>query len=215
MKTPFFEPYSQRKHLPPATVVDAFFGYKALQREFSSNSAEAKLFRLEHEAFNEWGMEAYGWKGLEDENINALRLQVKWAALDNQYDAIEGTEDRKAFLSANPEYAKARRTMQGYDLGVSDEFIDLYADYYSLPAKGYDQERFLKANSAYYNEVWLGVLGNQKIDFSKVPTEKVERLYEIWGRLPLGQARRDFEASHPDLDMWLHIKFGTKLETER
>ena len=128
---------------------------------------------------------------------------------------IEGTEARKAFLRANPEYAKARLTIRGYDLGVSDEFIDLYADYYSLPVKGFDQERFLKANSAYYNEVWLGVLGNQKIDFSKVPTEKVERLYEIWGRLPLGQARRDFEASHPDLDMWLHIKFGTKLETER
>ena len=200
-------------NLPPATIIDAFFGYKDIQREFSSNSAEAKLFRLENEAFNEWGMEAYGWKPVEG-NINALRLQVKWDDMDNQYNAIEGTEARKAFLSANPEYARARLTMQGYDLGVSDEFIDLYSEYYSLPAKGFDQERFLKANSAYYNEVWLGVLGNKPIDFSKVPTEEVERLYEIWSRLSLGQARRDFEASHPDLDMWLHIKFGTKLETE-
>jgi len=186
-------------NLPPAPVVDAFFGYKDIQREFSSNSAEAKLFRLEHEAFNDWGMEAYGWKPVKG-NINALRLQVKWAALDSQYNVIEGTEDRKAFLRANPEYAKARLTMRGYDLGVSDEFIDLYTDYYSLPAKGYDQERFLKANRDYYETVWLGVLGNQKIDFWKIPTEKEELLLNKYDSLPAGSSRLAARCASKELD---------------
>ena len=82
----------------------------------------------------------------------------------------------------------------------SDEFIDLYADYYSLPAKGYDQERFLKANSAYYNEVWLGILGNQKIDFSKVPTEGEENLLNKYDSLAAGSPRLAARCASKALD---------------
>ncbi len=93
--------------------------------------------------------------------------------------------------------------------------MEAYVFYYNLPSTGYDQERYLKENTDYYNDVWLGVLGNKKKDFSKVPSVKVESLYTEWQKLPIGSARREFEALHTDLDQWLHLKFGTKLESER
>lgn len=188
--------------LPPITIVDAFFGYKEIQREFSGNSAEAKLFRLEHEAFNEWGLEAYGWKDLEDENIDQLKLQVKWSDKLDEYEALETKEDRDAYLAFNPEFAVARRKIQAYDYGVPDEFIDLYVEYYNLPSAGYDRERFLKANKDYYEQVWLNknVLGNDEIEFDKIPSVKEERLMNTYYNLPVGSARLEARCRSKELD---------------
>jgi len=169
--------------LPPVILVDSFFGYKDIQREFSGNSAEARLFRLEHGVFNDWGMEAYGWKEVED-NINALRLQVQLGKMD------EG----------DPQYAITERKIQAYDYGVPDEFIDLYVQYYNFESKGYDQERFLRDNKDYYNKVWLGVLGNKPIDFSKVPTVKEENLLNFYDNIPSGSLRLEARCKNKDLD---------------
>ena len=170
--------------LPPATIVDAFFGYKDILRKFTANSAEAKLFRLENEAFNDWGMEAYGWKEV-DANINALRLQVQLAGMDEN----------------SLEYATAQRKLQAYNQGVPDEFIDLYVQYYGLEAKGYDQERFLQANQDYYNKVWLEILNNKPIDFSKIPTIKEENLLNFYDNIPSADAKAKLAARCKDREL--------------
>ena len=51
--------------------------------------------------------------------------------------------------------------------------------------------------------------------FVNVPTREVFDLYLEWQRTELGKARREFEAANPELDKWLHDKFGTILETDR
>lgn len=47
------------------------------------------------------------------------------------------------------------------------------------------------------------------IDFAKIPTEEVERLYEKYQSLPgTGNERKDFRAKHLDLDAWLVLAKG-------
>jgi hypothetical protein len=160
--------------LPPRSLLDDYFGYADLTRQFSGNSAQAKLFRLEHPNFDAWGQENLGWKPISDTTAEKLRIAVDW----------------------------------------QEKWSKLETEYRALPAAGYEQEWFLMAHQDFYQAAKTYFDWKDK-DFSKVPTREVYALYQTWQNLPKGKARRDFEAQHPDLDMWLHITKGTKLESEK
>ena len=100
-------------------------------------------------------------------------------------------------------FKEARYMVDAYDKGVASKYVSLYADYYQLPDAGYEQEWFMMAHPDYYKDVWQGVLGNQEMDFSKVPTREVWNLYQTYLTLPSGSPRYDFRAKHPELDDWL------------
>jgi len=82
--------------LPPRVYAEKDFGYKDVTREFSGNSAEAKLYRIDHSAWaNNWANEAYNWKEL-DVNENVLRIDVNFREQDNEYAALLNSEDEQA-----------------------------------------------------------------------------------------------------------------------
>lgn len=172
--------------LPPHDIAPDYFEFGKIVENFTANSAEAKLFMLTHDDYLKWHQDAYGtWQDIEEEKdrIPYLELKAKWREYEDRYELAE---DKDAFLEANPEYATARQKMKGYEYGVPTEFIDLYVEYYSLPDKGYDRERFLKANSAYYGQVWLNedVLDNDPIDFDEIPTVEEENLLDYYDNIP-------------------------------
>jgi len=86
-------------------------------------------------------------------------------------------------------------------------------EFYELPDAGYDREWFLMENKEYYRDVWLGVLGNQPIDFKKIPTREVFDLYQVYQNLPLGSARMGYRIENPELDAWLVLSKGYKPAT--
>ena len=42
-----------------------------------------------------------------------------------------------------------------------------------------------------------------RINFDKIPTEAVEKLWNKYQILPTGQPRLDFRAANPELDEWM------------
>lgn len=127
--------------LPPQSLINDYFTYNKISKEFSGNSAEAKLYRMEHTSWDAWGQETWGWKPL-DENIEALRIKVKYAELYDLYNAygdwkspkyVEDDKARKAardkLLAGNPTFRDARWLAEALDAGFPDMQARNYARY--------------------------------------------------------------------------------------
>ena len=199
----------------PENIVEQWVELGKITDEFGANSAEVKLFRLEHGELTNWAMENQGWTGnVGFRGMEYYRLQIKWREAEEEYEVIEDTEERVRYLEAHPDFRDDRRRMDAMEHEIPENLIKDYVEYYQLERKGYEDDWFLMEHKVFYDimidkELW------KPRDFSKVPTREVFALYQEWQGMPLGTARREFEALHPDLDRWLHIKYGTKLESER
>ena len=185
--------------------------------EFGANSAQAKIIVAGDDDLREF----LGRQPI-DTDLRRLELDVQWAEQDAEYDSLP-TEERDAFLAANPEYAIDLRKRDAFDVGIPDNLIDTYVDWYTNPilekpegfeGTYYEDDWYLQEHPEFYNAMLGQGLWKER-DFSKVPTREVYSLYQQWLETALGTARREFEAANPELDQWLHLKFGTKLETER
>ncbi len=117
--------------------------------------------------------------------------------IDNEDDR-QLAEDK--FKEDNPQWVDDMRRIEAIDKGVSKKLQDGYVEYYSMPALGFGQERFLKDNPDYYNEVWLGVLGNKEINFDRIPTVKFEDTFIEYGKLELGNERYTFRGNDLNFD---------------
>ena len=175
--------------------------YGKIADEFGSNTAEAKLWRLEHPDFTNWAMENWDWEGTEDyKGVEYYQLQIKWRDAQAEYDALETTESREQYLNSHPDFRDDIRRMEALDYEIPKDYIEFYVEYYNLPTAGYDQERFLMEHKDYYKDVWLGALGNQPKDFSKIPTEKEEGLLTYYDALPSGTPRLEARCKDAELD---------------
>lgn len=187
--------------LPPEEIAGTYFNYIDAVNEFGGNSAEARLIRLEDNAFQVWGKEAYDWEDIEA-HIEALRVSVKWREMDNQYEAL-ASEDRPTFLEANPEYADDRRRRDAYSLGLSENLIEDYVGWYKTSRKGYADDWFLMEHKDFYNEM-VKLEQLEERDFSKVPDIKWRGLWDKWVDLDeqydalRGEAREAFRDANPE-----------------
>ncbi len=129
-----------------------------------------------------------------------FELEVKNFDLSNEFDELETDEERDKFREDNPQWVADMRRIEAIDKNVPESLQDAYVDYYTLPVAGFEQERFLRDNQDYYNNVWLGVLGNQEIDFEKIPTVKFEETLTEYEKLDLGKERYDFRGENLDFD---------------
>ena len=148
--------------LPPKNVAEPYFDYQDLLKDYSSGSSEALLFRLENEEFEKWGETEYKWTK-PNNNINVLRINVKYREEDAAYNDFEKTAnsttqlkiEQEAYLIENPNYAEARIQRAGYKLNIPEEWIDTYVAYIeSGYTKGTIQgDRWLFAHKDFYTAV--------------------------------------------------------------
>jgi hypothetical protein len=207
----------------PQEIVEGWVERGQLVDDFGASSAEVRLYLIDNKEVHQWALD----NGLltdtgEDWNENLLRLQVQYEQQFTLYDSYGNRESpnyiandgaradaREALLFKNgkiTEFGTAYYTSQAYGKDVPETYINLYVDYYRLPTAGYDQERFLLQNEDYYEEVWKGTLGNQEIDFEKIPTVQEEKLLNYYDGLPTGTPRMAARCQDADLDAAL-VKF--------
>ncbi len=181
--------------LPPKGSEVSNAKYLEAVKDFGSQSAEARLILAKDDALRNW----LG-KGEIDDPVRLLELKVNGRELSEQREELETAEERDAFDLMNPQWKKDDRLIEAIEKGVPRNLEQAYVDYYSKPTAGFDQERFLRDNLNYYNEVWLGVLGNQPIDFDKVPTVQYEKTLVEYEKRALGSDRYDFRGRNLEFD---------------
>lgn len=158
--------------------------YVKIVDEFSANSAEAKLFRIDHPDYDTWAQDkdTFGWSSLADENIQALRISAKWRQQDKEYDALPVEGDaREKYLAENEDYRKDRRRRDAFQMTgpVGETFpdtqVDNYVAYYELPEKGKRRDRFLMENPEFAKSMHK-VAG---MDLpTKVPSVQYDDIYD-------------------------------------
>jgi len=84
--------------------------------------------------------------------------------------------------------------------GIKDP--NILRTYSQLPTAGWEQERFLQANSEFYR-YFVEVLGHKEVDFSRVPTETVENLWNKYQTLETGNPRLELRCKNAELDAWM------------
>nr|MDD5338422.1 hypothetical protein [Dehalococcoidales bacterium] len=100
-----------------------------------------------------------------------------------------------------------------------DEYVDRYVSYYALLATGipkdwardkngdrlswYVDDCYLIEHPAFYENVYLGLMENEPIDFTNLPSREVFDKYSQYVNLIEGKPRDDFRAANRDLEEWL------------
>ncbi len=119
------------------------------------------------------------------------------------------------------EFGLAEIRRNAYGVFVAEQFIDAYVGYYKLIGEGkpknwkintgtdlwFDDDWFMMENIEFYQAVYRDLLGNEKWDFTKVPTREVFNQYLTYIALPHLKSKDDFRGENPELDAWLVIKF--------
>ena len=92
-------------HVPsdamPLDVATPWFDYSAATLEFTANSSEAKLIRIDNPDLDAWGVEHLGWKPIKEQeglrSSESYLLDTQWAGQDEAYALID-TEENEAQL---------------------------------------------------------------------------------------------------------------------
>lgn len=170
--------------LPPRSIMPDYFEYNRLVKEFSPNSSEAKLFRLEHPEWNQWAVEDGQFTDDGSEwNEAVLRINVQWRQQDAEYGALTTREEREAYLESNKEYAKARYEREGRTLGLEEDMVSAWVEYSLLPDRGDWKNRYRlenprfewavkEAQRAMGQNVWID------LDPSKVKPIQYDQIYD-------------------------------------
>ena len=137
----------------------------------------------------------------------------KWEDDFKAYGDLNNQASRDRYLTANPEFATDRLRWQAHGKLVPQNYIDSYADYYTILFKGkptllsnewYEDDWYLMENKGFYDKmVQMGLWKPDYKDFDKVPTREAFKLYQTYLALPLGNPRYDYRAAKPELDTWL------------
>jgi len=132
------------------------------------------------------------WLGREpiEDNIEALRLQIENRTLSDEYvgycdkdspfyieneDARERA--RETFKENNPDWVDDMNRVDAYKMDFPEEQIENYVEYYSLPEKGFERERYLLDNPDFYNSM-VELKGIVPFDADyKVPDARYDEIY--------------------------------------
>ena len=177
----------------PLEIIEDYIEYGHTIDEFGSNSAEAKLFKIDHPELFEFGQreEAFGWDDLKDENIDALRITVQMRDLDEESE----------------EYKKLNYKKRAYQIEFPSKLIDTYIDWYMVERKDYEDDWFLMEHQDFYKAMLNKEIFTERADFRKVPTRVVYKKYLKYKDLPQGEDRFVYRRANKDLDDWLVLAF--------
>jgi len=130
-----------------------------------------------------------------------MNRDIPIKVLPEEYDILREKEDK------TPE-DKLRIT--AYEKEVPENQLDTYVSYYSIEKPEdypknttyWEDDWFLVEHPDFYKEVYIGVLGNQERDFTKVPTREVGAKYIHYKTLTSQMERDQYRLDNPDLDEW-------------
>jgi hypothetical protein len=172
-------------------IVSQFLEYSKIVDQYSSGSAEAKLYRVDHPDFTKWGESTLrkeeAWSPVE--GVPTLRINAQYRKEDEAYNAIQNNDERvqaqarEQYLEKNPEYRKARYEREGYQMGLAD--AAKYVSYSLLPEYGAYRKRFILENPDFFQSVTAAQKAKQisvwsTPDPGKVPSAQYDELFEKW-----------------------------------
>ncbi|MFP3897917.1 MAG: hypothetical protein ACLFVD_01175 [Dehalococcoidia bacterium] len=177
--------------LPPIACKENYFKYLDIGQEYGWNSWEARLLMLEDDELRQW----LGREPVED-HIEALKLQVKWRDLTVEYEGYGDRDSpyyiadkdargqiRRIFKDAHPDWVVDMARVDAYRLGFPEEQIENYVEYYSLPDKGYERERYLLEHADFYNSM-IELKGLVPLDSDyRVPASRYDEIYHEYEEL--------------------------------
>ncbi|MFA5378356.1 MAG: hypothetical protein WC455_21560, partial [Dehalococcoidia bacterium] len=142
-------------------------------------------------------------------------LTLEWEEQFYAYDHVEGTStermlERDKILKENPGFEVARIERQAYEYFMPEEYVKDWVNYYTLKETGYDRDRYLKAHPEFYKVIKENREWTRVIDFKKIPSVEVEKLYAEYQKLPTGKPRQLFRRENPDFDEWYMYTYGVK-----
>ena len=169
--------------------------------EYGSNSAQGNLWLLENPKVYQWAIET----GLLTDRFDDLKEREPILRLDVR-------------LEQEPDNARLKYQRQAYTDKVPESFHKDYVDWYTLPTlkrpedwqdktrqdRWYEDDWYLMEHKAFYEKVYLGVLGNQERDFSKVPTRTVFLMWLEYNQIDADNRseRMQYRLDNTDLDDW-------------
>jgi len=127
------------------------------------------------------------------EFAKVLGLKVSEKVPSERYDELLEMEER------TPEQ---EFEMDAYKMFVPDELVPDYVGYKTLPSGTYEDDWWMMEHPDFYKEVYLGILGNQRKDYRKVPSRVVGTKYLKYQALTYGVDRDKYRLDNPDLDEW-------------
>jgi len=136
------------------------------------------------------------------------------------YDAKRATGFYLAMLTRDAHYAL--KGIQG-DPNYQN-YVDAYVQWFKLKNEGkpknwadktgtdkwYEDDWFMMENIDFYKNIYKNkdVLGNEKLNFTKVPTREVFQKYLYYLGLPTAFAQQEYRFNNKDLDDWGQIALG-------
>jgi len=198
------------------TIVTQYGEYSEEVFNFSANSPEAKLYRIDHE-LGEWGQndKTLGWESLEDENVPVLRIKKDWRDTQAQYDAIDSDdrEARDAFMLAHTDFRddSQRREAYEWDREQPAAIVEAHVAYGILAdergASSAEVMLFRFDDKTGYNDMRTGVAEDhdaflKPVDTGQVPIWRIDARYRVedekYDSLPVeGDARDRFLVANP------------------
>lgn len=138
--------------LPPHSLIQDYFELNKVVLETSGGSIQAKLFKLEHSNYLEWGVESWGWSDLSDESVDALRLRVKHFDTITEYEAfgdkhsesyIEDEDARREkqdeFKQQHPDWLDDMRRVKMFQFSIDEpealNIVEQYVEYAKIADK--------------------------------------------------------------------------------
>jgi len=132
----------------PPDMVEPYFEYKDI-----TDKMQAKLYRLENPEFDVWLQQNKGIAEITDKP-EALRIDVKYAEQDAQYNALPNAYQQTAYLIENPEYAQARYTRYAWNKGYAEEWVSEYVQYReAVDLRGIPKKEYLWKHRDFYEEM--------------------------------------------------------------
>ena len=174
------------EHEASDDVIEGWVERGRLVDEFNAGSSEVKTWLIDHPETFKWALDQ---ELLTDDgsdwNVPVLRINAKWRVEDDEYEALETTEERLTYLTEHENYRKDCRRRDAYGLkGVTGEKfpedqIENYVAYYEKPDKGYRRERYLIDN-ADFAKAMHEIAGIDLPDPKKIPAVGWDETYEKW-----------------------------------
>jgi hypothetical protein len=173
-------------------------------------------------------------------DVDFAKQDEEYQAILDKYEGKEETAETRAYLydaEGNPtEYCLKRYERIAYKKGIPTTYktakgnpIDDFVDYSTNPALSkpdnwerktgtdlwFEDDWWMMEHKDFYKEVYLGILGNERKDYRKVPTRAVFKKYLVYLDLYTDFDRKNYRLNNLDLDDWGQARFGWKSITEQ